>query len=273
MRETFFRLAASGLLPRALFAPDLPSAPPPPPDGRPLRLEIVSHCWRYQHLLSYQLSSLVLYPPRETAVTMTVFYSPEDRGTADLLEFFGSREVPNVRWNWQPLEKTSLFRRSLGRNLAARATQADWIWFADCDVVFRDGVLDGAARTLAGRSDLMVFPREIAVTDPLEAGDPLLEAGRGAPRILDLEGLDRFYPMVRDRAIGAFQIVRGDVARAAGYCGTIEYFQRPVPRWRRTHDDRVFRWLLGTPGTPVEIPGIYWIRHASKGRKTSHQRK
>ena len=268
MRETFFRLAASGFVPRSLFAPELPEAPPPLPVGRPLELEIVSHCWQYAHLLTYQLSSLVLHPPAKTSVTMTVFYAPEDESTAALLEFFGSKEVPRVRWNWQPLEKTKLFRRSLGRNLAARVTKADWIWFCDCDVVFHRGALDGAGEVLRRRTERLVFPREIVVTDPMDPEHPVLQATRHGPRLMDIERDRRSYPVLKDRAIGAFQIVRGDVARAAGYCGTIGFYQRPLSRWRRTHDDRVFRWLLGTPGTPVDIHNIYLIRHVSKGRNT-----
>ena len=268
MRETFFRLAASGFVPRSLFAPDLPVTPPPLPVGRSLKLEIVSHCWQYAHLLTYQLSSLVLHPPAKTSVTMTVFYTLEDESTKALLEFFGSKDVPRVRWNWQPLEKKELFRRSLGRNLAARVTEADWIWFADCDLVFHEGAIDAAGKALLGRDDFLVFPRRHQITELLKPADSYLQEGRKGPRLLDIDPTSGFSTDTRERAVGALQITRGDVARAAGYCGTIDFYQRPVPRWRRTHDDRVFRWLLGTQGNPVEIPGIYRIRHRSKGRKT-----
>lgn len=270
MREIFYRLAASGFVPRALFAPRLPTTPPERPVGQTLHLEIVSHCWRYSHLLAYQLSSLVLYPPERTLLTMTVFYTPEDESTAALLTFIGGMDVPNVRWNWQALERTHLFRRSLGRNLAARATTADWIWFADCDLVFHRGAIDGAAGALEARDDLLVFPRRHHITALLDPDDPLLEAGRGRPRLLDINPAEGFLPELRERAVGALQIVRGDAARAGGYCGTIAFYQRPVPKWRRTHDDRVFRWLLGTQGVPIEVPALYRIRHSEKGRKGGH---
>ena len=270
MQETFFRLAATGLVPRSLFAVDLPASAPAPPAGRPLELEIVSHCWQYSHLLTYQLSSLVLHPPQETSVTMTVFYTPEDRATSKLLKFFDAKDVPRVRWNWQPLEKTRLFRRSLGRNLAARATKADWIWFADCDLVFHQGAIDGAGAALLGRKDLLVFPRRHLITELLDPDDALLQRGREEARLLDVDPTSGFTPEVREKAVGALQIVRGDVAKAVGYCGTIEFYQRPVRKWRRTHDDRVFRWLLGTQGNPIEVPGICRIRHQSKGRKGQH---
>ena len=273
--ETFYRLAAGGSVPRRLFAPELPSHTREPGESdppRPLRLEIVSHCWNYARHLTYQLSSLVLHPPTEIQVCMTVFHSKEDLDTVQLLEQIGDREVRGITWNWQPLEKTKLFRRCIGRNLAARATEADWIWFADCDVVFHDGALDETEKVLRGRDDYMVFPESHGVTDLLKEDDPILKASEAQDRgealpLLDID-TNRFEPEIRNRAVGAFQIVRGDVARAAGYCGSIDFYQQPVARWQKTYEDRTFRWLLVTQGTPVHIPGIYRIRHSSKGRKT-----
>jgi hypothetical protein len=46
-----------------------------------MNLEIVSHCWHYAPQLTYQLSSLVLFPPACTDVTMSVFYCEQDRAT------------------------------------------------------------------------------------------------------------------------------------------------------------------------------------------------
>ena len=273
--ELFYRLAAGGALPRRLFAGELPARCRPATESnpaRPLRLEIVSHCWRYAPVLTYQLSSLVLHPPQDVEVQMTVFHSPEDADTAGLLEWIGDKKVDRVTWNWQPIEKEKLFRRCIGRNLAALATDADWIWFADCDVVFHEGALDFTGGVLRGRDDYLVFPRSHGVTPMLQPDDPIFKeaAARNSdrdPRLLDIH-TDRFEPEVRAKAVGAFQILRGDVARATGYCGSIAFYQQPVKRWQKTYEDRTFRWLLGTHGTPVDIPGIYRIRHVVKGRKT-----
>lgn len=271
MTEWFYRLAATGLVPRRWFAPELPQRPAPTAGDKPLSIEIVSHCWRYHRFLAYQLSSVVLHPPREVRVTMTVFYAPEDRETADLLAHFGGVAAPGVRWNWQPLEPGRLFRRAIGRNLAARATTADWVWFSDCDVVFHRGALDAAGSVLRGREDRLVFPREHRVSDLLEPDDPLLTRPDGGPRLVEINPAE-FEPEIRDRAVGGFQIVPGDVARAAGYCGDIAHYQRPVEQWTKTYEDRTFRWLLGTHGVPVDIPGLYRIRHAAKGRDPASEK-
>lgn len=271
LRETFWRLAASGLVPRRWALGELPKVPRQalsiePPD-RPLEIEIVSHCWRYHHLLSYQLSSLVLYPPERCRVVMTVFHAPEDHETVETLEFFGRKGPGNVRWNWQPLSRPELFRRAIGRNRAALGTSSDWIWFSDCDVIFHRGALDTAAQLLRGRDDLLCFPREHGVTDLLESDHPLLQEGAETVGIVEIDPSD-FEPEQRDKAVGGFQILRGDAARTLGYCNPVPFYQKPLTSWQKTYEDRTFRWILGTHGTPLEIPGLYRIRHLVKGRKT-----
>lgn len=246
--------------------------PPPPPESEraartgKLHVEIVSHCWRYSHLLAYQLSSLVRRPPREMTVTMTVYFSPEDEATARMLEFFGAMDVPNVRWNWQAREKTRLFRRSIGRNEAALASRADWVWFNDCDVMFVDDCLDRLADALQGRRDALVYPDHEFVSPVYKPGDDALEAAR-EPCLIDVDA-DRESFVRRDhtRAVGALQITHGDVARACGYCRDIAVYQQPTDRFAKAREDRAFRWLLGTGGVPLDIPGIYRIRHQDKGR-------
>ena len=261
----FLSLAASGMVPARWYLPEVPA--PDQLTGRTgrLSLEIVSHCWRYSHLLAYQLSSLVLHPPQDVDVTMTVFHAAEDPGTVALLDFIGAHEVPGVTWNWRALDRGHLFRRAIGRNQAAKQTAADWIWFTDCDVVFGPGCLDQLSEVLQGRRDVLVFPRVECCSDLLESADPMLQAIDGTPRLVEIDHSD-FTPRNRDRATGPLQITHGDVARVFGYCEVLRYYQKPSRQWAKAHEDRAFRWLLRTPGVALDVPGVYRIRHVSKGR-------
>jgi len=268
LQENFFRLAASGLVPARWFMPDRPARQVLPGRPAPLQLEIVSHCWNYAHLLAYQLSSLVLYPPRDLTVRMTVYYCPEDTKTVRLLEHFGAIAVPQVRWDWRPLERTRLLRRAIGRNLAAKATTADWIWFTDCDVWWHTGCLDALARQLEGCRERLVFPRQEHCTRLLREDDPVLLAAADRPGLVQIDPRE-FAPAYHDKAVGPLQIMHGDIARKHGYCDCIGFYQRPVDHWRKTYEDRTFRWLLGTEGVPIEVPGIYRIKHLQKGRYQS----
>lgn len=269
IRLAFFRFAAGGAIPARWFERNLPPLEQRAAKTGHLSLEIVSHCWNYSHFLAYQLSSLVRFPPTRLSVTMTVFYAPEDRKTAELLEFFGKLHVPGVTWNWQPLPKERLFRRAIGRNQAALATQADWVWFTDCDLMFRENCLDTLADLLQGRRDALVYPREERCTDLLADDNPMLQAGHQAPQVLDID-TTQFTSRYPSRATGPLQIAHGDVCRATGYCNAIAYYQQPSDRWCKAHEDRAFRWLLETQGLPLEIPGVYRIRHVYKGRYTGN---
>ncbi|MGC9457937.1 MAG: glycosyltransferase family A protein [Halothiobacillaceae bacterium] len=265
LQLAFFRFAAKGFVPPAWFEPNLPAPESLAARTGRLRLEIVSHCWRYAHLLVYQLSSLVLFPPREADITMTVFYSPEDEQTCALLDFFAKIQVPGVEWNWRPLPKEKLFRRSIGRNLAALKTRADWVWFTDCDLMFRDNCLDSLAQLLQGRREVLFYPREERCTDLLAEDNPLLARARTEPAVLDInpEGFVSRYP---SRATGPLQITHGDVCRQVGYCRSIGIYQQPVEQFAKCHEDRAFRWLLRSQGIALPVDSVYRIRHVHKGR-------
>lgn len=264
----YLRVAATGVIPARWYLPSLPSLDQRAAATGDLKIEIVSHCWNYSHLLVRQLSSLVLFPPTRAAVTMTVFYSEEDEATVRLLETFGTKEAPGVTWNWSALPKEQLFRRSIGRNKAALLTDADWVWFTDCDLMFRDDCLDVLVEQLQGRRDALVYPRQERVTALLPSEDPIL-TNDGEFRLSDID-TDRFEISERGRATGPLQIVHGDIARACGYCDCLAYYQKPAASYCKCYEDRAFRWLLRSDGVPLDVPGVYRIRHVGKGRYAGH---
>jgi len=270
IKLAFFRFAAGGWIPAGWFEPDLPPKNTRAARIGHLKLEVVSHCWNYSHFLVYQLSSLVLFPPKELDVTMTVFYSPEDKKTEELLAFFGDQVAPGITWNWQPIPKQELFRRGIGRNRAALATAADWVWFTDCDLMFRDGCLDALAKVLQGRQDALLFPEQEHTTDLLAEDNPMLQAGTKGPQVLDID-TGSFTTRIIAKATGPLQIAHGDVCRVVGYCRNIGLYQQPVESFAKCHEDRAFRWLLQSQGVPIQIPGVYRIRHVAKGRYSGNE--
>lgn len=234
-----------------------------------MHLEIVSHCWNYASLLNYQLSSLVLYAPSNVKITMTVFYSESDLMTERVLNYFGDFDPPNVNWNWQNLEVPNLMRRAIGRNMAAMESSADWIWFADADMCFRESCLDSLAEILTGEAlsedTSLVYPKHIHISRSHSAGDDAIEAVRGTPQVADIATAD-YVPKRYRRAIGGVQIVRGDVARAHGYCSNIRRYMRPAHEWQATREDVAFRRQLGTRGVAISVPNITRIRHSTRGQ-------
>jgi hypothetical protein len=251
----------------AVAKPDQLPPAPAPVNLADMHLEIVSHCWRYSSLLNFQLSSFVLAPPR-VRVTMTVYYAEEDEKTSRLLKFISSRLPPNVLGNWRALPKEYLFRRAIGRNDAALKSTADWVWFTDCDYVFRQGFLDKLCAELRSRSAAFAFPRS-ALRVPEHLTEQLLKAVHDAPP--DIIEIPPNYGELQtfSRAIGGLQIVRGDIAREKGYLKDNRKMQRPATHWLRAIDDVRFRKSLGIAGLPIELPGLVRLGHAVKGRSTA----
>lgn len=264
LRIHFHRLVLKNLFPDEWFRDPMPKEDDRKSVSGHFLLEIVSHCWQYSNTLAYQLSSLVNYPPKNLTVKITVFYAKEDHETKNMLDFFSQQTIENVIWNWQVLPKKQLFRRAIGRNAVARSTQADWVWFTDCDIIFHENCLDSLAASVQNKTLTLIYPRQERTTPMLATSDPMLKKGR-KPQIVDIEA-DKFELHSRDKAKGAYQIVHGDVVRAIGYCDGLKIFQSETERWRKTYEDSVYRGLLGTDGEPMDITGVYQIRHIHKGR-------
>jgi len=245
--------------------------PKPPLDHQlsiakdPLHLQIVSHCWQYGHMLNFQLSSIINYPPTNLKLTYTLYYSGEDVKLKQLIARIDSVTVPNVTWNWVEITTQQLFRRAIGRNQSALNTLADWIWFSDCDLIFHAGCLDSVATAVNGYQQRMVFPQQEFVTDLLDASHPMLN--QNSETTVDID-TSLFRKNAIQKAKGAFQIVHGDVARTCGYCRDMKMYQTPMQHWSKTYEDSIFRKLIASEGKPVEIKGLYRIRHVEKGRYT-----
>ena len=212
-----------------------------------MKLELVSHCWRYARMLRYQLSSLFLFPPCGVQVQAIVFctsreHDPDTWTTLD--NFLSTPAPPNVAIRPWLLPPEQLFRRGIGRNLAATACEADWVWFADCDMTFREGAFDRLAELVQGRSEPLFYPSEIRIHRSHALGDAAIEHADVTTGLIDVV-VEDFVPHRYNRAIGGVQIVPGKIARDVGYCRNTRW-QRPAPCWQGAKEDISFRRSLGT---------------------------
>jgi hypothetical protein len=262
----FFRLIITKILPNSWFRAALPELKDRNAVEGFFKLETVSHCWGYSNMLTYQLSSFVNFPPTKCAVTVTVFYAKEDTKSQVVVDFFSKIEVENVTWNFQALSKGKLFRRGIGRNMVALNTCADWVWFTDCDIIFHENCLDSLSEQLQGKQESLYYPKQERTTEMLAQDDPMLRQDC-EPQLVDINA-EGFSLHSRDKAKGAFQIVHGDVARAIGYCERLKMFQTEDECWRKTYEDTAFKWLISSEGIPLDIDGVFQIRHVQKGRYT-----
>lgn len=241
-------------------------------------IEICSHCWagtlpQYAALLRYQLSSLVLYPS-QVRVGITVCYCPEDEATKRvLLDFLERTDWGQLRLNVVPLGADAVGRRSIGRNLVAKRTEADLVWFADVDMVFREGCLDTLWDFWLAdeHKPKMYWVPELWIHKTHGLGDRAIEAADGSQMFVDIDP-DEFQRTRYSRAIGGVQIVTGDTCREQGYLDEYAKWQQPRTDghpFKDFRDDVVFRKRLREQGPfkEVQVPELYRIRHS----KTTYQ--
>lgn len=224
-------------------------------------IEIISHCFgpKYASLLNYHLSSLVLNETKKTTIVATVIYITEDHATEIVLKYFSKIERPWIRWNFIPMAAEMVYQRPIGRNITARLTSADIVWFADCDHVFGDNCLD-ALYPFPG--DGIYYPSMLSVCErrhTICAINTVIKCEVVTPNILNIDQT-QFTPISIRRAIGGLQIVSGDTARKCGYLPNDEKWQRPLKKYSRDDGSAFWRDQLIASGVAHEkftLPNLY----------------
>jgi len=236
-------------------------------------IEIVTHCYaaelpHYADALCYQLSSLILHKPNTCDVRVTVCLDMADDRTWETVGWFLNRARPALDLKVLAMTRKSIGRRCIGRNSAARTTEADIVWFADCDQVYRDGCLDRLAGMEWPDGAAMIYPREIMISRDHATGQAALGLLGDGPRLIDVDP-GEFAAKRYRKAIGGVQIVQGDFAREHGYLDGDSKWQRPRTDGKPFadfRDDLAYRRYCQGRGeiVGVDLPGMYRIRHEQK---------
>lgn len=231
-------------------------------------IEIVTHVYaealpQYSQMLKWQLASICLHKP-EMPVQVTVCYTESDTATTDVLNHFGRQHTP-FRLVGMGLDKSHLFRRAIGRNIAAKRTDADVVWFSDVDYLFGQSCLDSVVAQVDPDSGLCC-PKRYFIHRDHETGDAALrrEWDNWLPEIDAKE----FEARKQKIAIGGLQIVGGDTSRRVGYCDGTKWVQPVDPEqgFRSCRCDKAFRRLNKFETRYIRLPQLYRLRHTTDGR-------
>jgi hypothetical protein len=221
-------------------------------------IEICSHCYKYSKLLSFQLSSFILFPPKNTYI-YTLFFSQKDKNTQDVIDFFKPKLEGVIELNLKPIEEGLLFNRGAGRNIALHESKANWIWFTDVDFLFRHNCLNDLTSILEYENHNLVHPTFIKQNKSTEDGDIVIESVKDIS-VIDIEEKDYIDHKI-NRAIGAVQIANVEKTKYLNYCNYLGTYKT----WHRCSSDIKFRKQIDSKGK-IEIDGIFRIRHTKKGR-------
>ncbi len=239
-------------------------------------IEIISHCYavhlpHYANALCYQLSSLVLdikKHPSEYEVIATICCDINDENTRCILDwfdelynkFFGRLTLKIIH-----LDPPHLGRRAIGRNFAAKNTDADIIWFADVDQVYRNDCLYELALMEWPDNAVMIYPKNIKIHKDHATGDKATNLVNEEPKLVEINSDDFINKRYR-KAIGGVQIVKGDFAREHGYLDKHKKWQKPTEKpFSNFRDDLAYRGFCNKHGRiiGVDLPGMFRIRHTT----------
>ena len=244
-------------------------------------VEVVTHCWagkldQYAWHLQLQLSSVFWFAPME-AVSVTVCHASDDPLTCAVLEFFAGKfnSEHGGRLRTICLPHGQLFRRAIGRNMAALATTADLVWFADVDYFWKPGAFEFLQTLPHDVWSDMMMPLHVWRQLTWEHGDVLVrELRKGGVGLVQVPP-DAEFATHRERIpIGGMQIVSGDYCREHGYLNGTKWIKplSPAPdSFTSFRDDIAFRKSVHArrDGTRHEIriaiPSVYRVRHSENG--------
>ena len=226
-----------------------------------MKFEIVVHNHNYPRLLAWQLSSLVKYAPIGHQIKYSIWIAPDDKPVRDVLAYFQCKLPHNVVVTTNTVEVELLRNRAHGRNVSAKRTEADYVWFADTDYMFLRNCWSELYQQLMARPGTrFAAPLNIYETDwPM--GDAMIEqmnelAVRDVP---DLKAIPQIHKHI---AIGGLQIAHGPTVREIGYC---PWMTGPRDRWDFKSDVRFRRQKELDPRIEVNLDAVLRIRHSQRG--------
>ncbi len=238
-----------------------------------MTLEIVTHCLEYPKILCFHLSGFVIHPPPK-GVSLTLFSADDDWPVREVIVWFKPKLQMPIKDMCLP--RPMIGRRGIGRNMAAKATEACFVHFCDGDYIFTTDYWQNIFNALntVPQDQVLAFPRKVMgsttlvkgnnTTKDSTTGDSLIEAC-DPPSVMYINKELFKQEMIERKAIGGSQIVRRRFCREKGYCDGHPKYMKPSSTWVRTHEDKVFRESCGGPGYPIDVPGIYRIRHWAHG--------
>ena len=235
-------------------------------------IEIITHCWSEKHsefatMLFYQLWSIQecnRVSQSKWRVDSAVVYPETNCAICDLVRAHDRDDSLTVERLTLPIDQFG--RRSIGRNIAAKQSTADWVWFCDADYLFRPACFDALFNLQLPDDVVMVFPQQVWISRTHRGGDAVLTcaASSSSSYLKDLWDAN-WVPEKYNRAIGGAQIVRGDIARKYGYLDGDEKWQRPtMDTLADTKEDVAYRRACQRHGRilGIDLPGVYRLRHS-----------
>jgi hypothetical protein len=230
-------------------------------------LEINILCFGYQHRLTWMLSSLLQQKGEKPDIVISIAYPPDNGNptTEKVIEFFRNKGLNIVDL---VITKEQATNRAISRNIRAKNTNAEWLLFADCDLVYDQFFFEDLKKKL--ESDQFKNETKVIGADRHSLDDKFCikyfeEDKTEYPcEILNVASITEKWPIKwvkgKETAAGYHQLINVKAMREK--CGF--YSCRENDYLRNTKSDRRFRIHMGGR-VPMDTLKIFHLNHDRNG--------
>lgn len=213
-----------------------------------MNIELVINCYMYQRRLTWMLSSILQQKGGIPELIVSISYAPNNGNptTESVIDLFRSNGLNIIDVVLTPQEVSN---RSVSRNMRLKETNAEWILFADCDLVYDNNFFSLLKKKL--ETDKYKNETKVIGCDRYSLNDQFCikyfeEETRKYPCIVEnVAEIPKTFPVKWKRggetAPGFFQLANVASVRARNQV----YSGRNRDLWRATKSDREFRVRLG----------------------------
>lgn len=231
-----------------------------------MNLEICIHCFNYQRRLTWMLSSILQQEGDIPNITVSISYLPGNGNptTESVIDTFRNKGMNIIS---VPLTEKEVPNRAIPRNMRVKDTSADWILFADSDLVYSKDFFADIKSQLLGSfaNEEKVIGADRRSLDDAFCIKYFEEDKTVYPCIIDdVASITENWPVKRirgkDVAAGYFQLANVKAIHKRG--GVYTHTKRDF--WRATRSDRGFRCQMGGR-VGMDVKPIWHLNHDRQG--------
>lgn len=232
-----------------------------------MNIEIAIHCFSYQRRLNWMLNSILQQEGDKPNITVSISYTPNQGNptTESVISFFKEKGLNILSLELLPDEAPN---RAIPRNIRAKETTADWILFADSDLVYDPLFFADIKKKLETdqwKNESRVIGAHRHSLDDKFCIKYFEEDKMEYPCLIpNVAEITKAWPVKwvrgKDIAAGFFQLARVSRIREMGSV----YSGRKRDVWRNTKSDRQFRVHLGGR-VGMDTLNQYHLNHDRQG--------
>lgn len=232
-----------------------------------MKIEINIHCHNYQHRMCWMLSSIMQQTGDIPDLVTSISYLPNHGSptTEACIEYFKKQGMKIIDL---PVNQGEESNRAIARNLRAKNSKADWLLYADADMVYSKGFFDALKKNLETekwKNEKKVIGADRHSLDIQYCVDYFHNDTRTYPCIIpdvadEVSKWPVWYVKGKRIAPGYFQLASLQAIKEKGGI----YSPINIDKWRNCKTDRVFRSHMGGK-TGMDLPPQYHLNHDREG--------